>query len=194
MEETILNASARPKQSGRFREKGFVPGVIYGDTIAEADSVKFETIALNKVIAKHGANAKVWINYNDSKKFGFIKEVQRDNVSGRIRHIDVQIVSKGRVMELDIPVIFKGEDGLARTGLQLQVYKAEVAVSGTMDLMPDSITVDVSNMQLGDSITSINLALDKQLKVLEPENTVYGVIINQPVDATAEPEPEPAGE
>jgi len=186
MAETILNASARAKQSSKFREKGFVPGVIYGDSITDADSVKFETLALKKVIDKHGANAKVWIMYNDTKKFGFIKEVQRDGVTGSVRHIDVQIVSKGRVMELEIPVIFKGEDSLARTGLQLQVYKAIVPVSGTMDLMPDAIYVDVADMQLGDSITLNNLGLDPKLEVLDHDDAVYGMIIGQATEETAE--------
>ena len=190
MGETILNASARPKQSGRFREKGFLPGVIYGANIANAISVKFETKPLRKVIAKHGDNAKVWVLHDNDKKFGFIKEVQRDVVSGQIRHIDVQIVSKDQEIKLVIPIVFQGVEALVRLGLQLQVYKPETTVSGTMDLMPNAIHVDVSEMQLGDSITADKFGLDEQLNMLDPEDTVYGVIINIPVFEEEEEEEE----
>lgn len=185
MEENILNAIERNKQSGRFREKGFVAGVVYGDGITSANSVKFETIALNKVLARHGSNAKVCINYNDSKKLGFIKEVQREALSGLVTHIDVQIVSKDHEIKLQIPIIYKGEDFLALRQLQLQVHKAEITVSGTMDLMPDAIHVNVSDMKLGDTITLSDLNLDQQLNVSEKDNAVYASI-SEPVNVIAE--------
>lgn len=180
MEETILNAIERVKQSGKFKEKGFVPGVLYGDSIAVAKPVKFRAAALNETLTRHGSNAKVEINYNDSVKSGFIKEVQRNAISGAITHVDVQIVSKDQQIKLRIPVIFKGEDVLGLKQLQLQVYKADVSVLGMMNLMPDALYVDVSNMKLDDSITVRNFDLDKQIKVNEKEDAVYGVIINHP--------------
>lgn len=184
IEVTVLNAIDRGKQSGKFREKGFVSGVLYGDNIAGAKSVKFETAAINKIIASHGSNAKVWINYNGNKKFGFIKEVQRDAISGRIIHLDVHIVSKDHEVKLQIPVTIKGEDVLTAKNLQIQMYKSELTVMGMINLMPQEIEVDVSNMKLGDSITSSNVNLDKRLRVSEQEDAVYGMIINQPIVAT----------
>lgn len=179
MKETILNALERVKQPGKFREKGYVPGVLYGDNINVAHSIKVGILALNEVLTRHGSNAKVSIKYNDSIKLGFIKEVQRDAISRSITHVDIQIVSKGQQIKLQIPVIFNGEEVLALKQLQLQVYKPEITVVGMMNLMPDAIYVDVSDMKLGDSITVNNFDLDKQLKVSEKEDTVYGVIINQ---------------
>ncbi|MDD3654392.1 MAG: 50S ribosomal protein L25 [Desulfotomaculaceae bacterium] len=184
MEVTILNAIDRSKQSGKFREKGFVSGVLYGNNIFGAKSVKFETSAINKIIASHGSNAKVWINYNGNKKFGFIKEVQRDAISGRIAHLDVHIVPKDHEVKLQIPVTIKGEDVLAAKNLRVQMYKSEFTVMGMINLMPEEIQVDVSDMKLGDSITSSNFNLDKRLRVSEQEDAVYGMIINQPIVAT----------
>ncbi|NMC26788.1 MAG: 50S ribosomal protein L25 [Syntrophomonadaceae bacterium] len=188
MEMTILDATERTRQPGKFREKGFVAGVLYGDDMAGANSVKFESKALDKVLASHGSHAKVWIKYNHSQKFGFIKEVQRDAISGFVTHIDVQMVSKDHEIKLQIPVIFKGEDVLGQRKLQLQVYKPEVTVLGKMGLIPDTVQVDISAMELGDSITLNHFALDKLLKVSEKEDVVYGVIINQPLTAEVETE------
>jgi large subunit ribosomal protein L25 len=187
MEKTILMASERAKKTGKFREKGYVAGVLYGDSIAVAHTVKFETTAINKVIASHGSNAKVWIKYKDDSKLGFIKEVQRDAISQLVTHLDVQIVSKDHEIKLEIPINFKGEDDLAIRKLQLQVYKSSVTVSGMMDLLPDAIYVEVADMTLGDAITLDRLDLDQRLKVNDKEDTVYGMIINQPVEAAVTP-------
>ena len=191
MEEIILEAIERAKQPGKFRESGFIPGVLYGDSIDVATSVKFEAIALKKVLTCHGSNAKVWIKYNNNKKFGFIKEVQKHPVSGSVIHIDVQMVSKDHEIKLQVPIAFKGEDDLRHRELQLQVYKSEITVFGKMDLIPDAIYVDVSEKKLGDTITLNNFNLDKQLNVSEKEDEVYGMIINlknQPIDAAVETE------
>ena len=193
MEEIILEALERRKQPGKFRENGFVPGVLYGDSTIDSISVKFEEAALKKIIATHGTNAKVWIKYKNDNKSGFIKEVQKNRISGSIIHIDVQLVSKDQELKLQIPIVFKGENELKQRQLQLQVYKSEITVIGKIAMMIDAIYVDVSEKQLGDTITLNNLDLDKQLKVSEKEDVVFGVIINlksQPIEIEIEVETE----
>ena len=197
MEEVILQAIERTRQPGKFRESGFVPGVLYGDSVAGATSVKFETQALKKVLTGHGTNAKVWIKLNNNKKFGFIKEVQKDPVSGTLTHIDVQIVSKDHELKLQIPISYKGEEDLKQKLLQLQVYKSEVTVLGKMDFMLDAIYVDVSEKKLGDTINLKDFDLNKELKVSEKEDVVYGIIINlknHPIDEVVETKTEKADE
>lgn len=177
MKEIILEAIERTEKPGKFKEIGFIPGVLYGDSVTGGTSVKFDTLALKKILTSHGSNAKVWIKYNNTKKFGFIKEVQRNPVSpGKITHIDVQLVSKDHEIKLQIPIVFKGEEELKSRLLELHVYKSEITVQGKMDLMTDAIYVDVSQKELGDTITLNNLDLDKQLKVIEEEDTIYGTI------------------
>lgn len=190
MQEVILEAVERVKQSGKFKEDGYVPGVLYGDGITNAASVKFDEKALNKILSEHGPNAKIWINYMDSKKFGFIKEVQRKPMSAAVMHLDVQIVSKDHEIKRQIPIIYKGEDTLKTRQLQLQVYKTDITVFGKIAVIPDSVYVDVSESQLGDTITFSNLNLDDILKN-ENEDTVFGMIIsirNQISEPTAETE------
>ncbi len=177
MEEIMLEAIERKNQTGKFRESGFVAGVIYGDNMPEATPVKFEEKALKKVLSKYGSNAKLWIMYNNEKKYGFIREVQRKPMLGNVTHIDVQIVSKDHEIKRQIPIVFTGEDDLKNKQLQLQVYKSEITLFGKMALMPDTIHVDVSEKKLGDAINLSDFDLDKLLKS-ENEDTNYGMIIN----------------
>lgn len=177
MEQTVLTALER--KPGKFREAGFVPGIIYGDSIAGANPVKLDAAALHKVIVSHGANAKVDVDYQDGLKSGFIKEVQRNAISKKIIHVDIQVVSKDHEIKMQIPVLYENEEILAEKDLQVQVYKNAIGVAGTMDLMTDAIRVDVSQMGLGDTIAVSNLGLPPQLKVTDGEDTVFGAIISR---------------
>jgi len=185
MEETILNAVERTMDPKLCREAGFTPGVLYGDSVTNAVTVQFDTTSLKKVIATHGSNAKVWVNYGGNKKFGFIKEVQRHPVTATVIHIDVFLVSQDHEVSLQIPISFEGRENL--DNLILQVYKTEIEVLGKVTLMPESVIVDVSTMVLGDTITSKNFNLNKQLKITESEDEVYG-LINPLKELAQEPE------
>ena len=184
MEQTILSAVER--QPGKFRESGFIPGVIYGGDVASTKSVKFEYGPLQKLISRHGSNARVDIDFGNSRKSGFIKELQRDAISKKILHVDIQVVSKDQEVKLNIPIVFENEDQLTDRRLQLMVYKPAAEVEGTMASIPETIRVDVGALEAGDSITVETIEQEHQLKVSDKEDTLYAAVIHQPV---AEPEP-----
>lgn len=187
MGEAILNAVERNMKPKKCREAGFTPGALYGDGVTDSISVQFETVALKKLLAAHGPNAKVWVNYGNDKKFGIIKEVQRHPVSAKLTHIDVYLVSQEHEIKMQIPIFFEGRSDLEDALLQVQ--KSEIEISGKANLIPDSVVVDVSKMTIGDVITAKNFNLDKQIKILDKEDEAYGVII--PLrELTEEPEAE----
>lgn len=189
MEQIILKAEKRTKETKKFREEGFIPGVIYGDCVAKSDSVKFEKVTLMKILAKHGSNVKLWIKRGDDKKFGFIKEIQRHPVSNKIIHLDVQLVSKDHEVKVQVPITFNGEEALAKNQLQLQIQKPQVDVLGKIDLIPEVIHVNVSEKNAGDAITLKDLNLDNQLKIHDKENEIYATItkmLDKPVEDSDE--------
>ncbi|APC39758.1 50S ribosomal protein L25 [Clostridium estertheticum] len=176
MEQVILNALERTTSNKKFNEDGFIAGVMYGDGSTDATSVKFELVPLRKILVKHGSNAKVVVKYGEEEKTGFIKEIQRHPVTAKITHIDVQLVSKDHEIKLQLPISYKGEENLSSQRLQLQVQKSEIDVFGKMAIMPDSLSVDVSQMALGDSITIKNFDLNKEIRVTDKEDEVYASI------------------
>ena len=177
MEKVILDAFERIPGNKKFKEDGFIAGVIYGDNIKEAISVKFELLPLKKILGQHGSNAKVWVKYGEDKKFGFIKAIQRHPVTAKISHIDVQIVSLDHEIKLQLPISFKGEASLIDNILQLQVQKSEIDVAGSMALMPDSVVIDISYKKLGDTITMKDFQLDKKIKITDDEDQIYAVVV-----------------
>jgi large subunit ribosomal protein L25 len=186
MQETILDAFERTITK-KFRESGFIPGVLYGDSIVNTQPVKFQTSVLTKVLKEHGSNAKVWINYGNKKKFGFIKEVQKHPTEGNVTHIDVQIVSQNHEVKMQIPLVFKGRDSLEQRKLLLNVMKSEVNAFGKASLMPDSLIIDVAEREFGDTFTSKDFNLDPQIKVADVEDEIYGSIVHMKELITEDP-------
>jgi len=176
MEQVILNALERTVDNKRFKEEGFIAGVMYGDGSTEATAVKFELVPLRKILGKHGSNAKVVVKYGEEEKTGFIKEIQRHPVNAKITHVDVQLVSKDHEIKLQLHIAFKGEENLVSKRLMLQVQKPDVDVFGKMAIMPDALSVDVSEMELGDTITIKNFELDSQIRVTDKDDEVYASI------------------
>ena len=176
MVKNILNAFERPIEHKKFKESGFIAGVIYGDGVNKSEPVKFEEVPLRKILMNHGSNAKIWIKSGQDKKYGFIKEIQRHPVTAKIIHLDVQLVSSDHEIKLLLPIVFKGEEALTANLLQLQIYKSDIDVTGKMALLPDSVTIDLSENVHGDSITIKDFALDKQIKINDKPDEVYAVI------------------
>lgn len=185
MEQIILNAEERIKKTKKFKEKGFIPGVLYGENVTKANSVKFEEVPLKKILAKHGSNVKLWVKYGNEKKFGFIKEIQRHPVTNKIIHLDIQLASKDHEVKAQVPIIFKGEEGLKSRQLQLQIQKSDVDILGKIDLMPEVIHIDVSEKNSGDTITIKDLNLNEQLKIHDKQDEIYAAItrvVDKPMD------------
>ena len=192
MEKVILNAFERTITNKKFKEEGFIAGVFYGGNTKEATVVKFETVELKKILGKHGSNAKVWIKYADEMQFGFVKEIQRHPVSAMINHIDIQLVSKDQEIKVQLPITFKGEENIIDNLLQLNIYKAEIDVFGNLQIMPDGVSIDVSQKKLGDTITIKDFDLDDKIKITDKEDEVYaavvqkkGIVEDEPVEEAA---------
>lgn len=175
MKDTVLKAMTRSGNAKQIRDAGCIPGVLNASD-ASSTSVQFEAGALSKLIAQHGSHAKVWVQMDDQKHHGFIKEVQRSPVEGKVIHVAVQLVGKDQKVKMQVAIAFHGRDELENRQLQLQVVKPEIEVSGKTDDLPDIVKVDVTNLDVNDTITPANIKLPKDVQLLDQENEIYAVI------------------
>lgn len=173
----------------KVRQAGFIPGVL-NESDLTSTTVQFVGTELNKIISKHGSNAKVWVTIGDDKKFGFIKEVQKSPLDRKIIHIAIQLVNKDKEIKMLIPISFHGRDELEHKELQLQVIKTEIDVTGKASLMPDVIIADVSAKELGDTVTAADLNISADLKSLDADDEIYAII--KAIKEVVEEEPEAA--
>jgi large subunit ribosomal protein L25 len=175
MNMATLKAMERTEKPKEIRKTGFIPGILNGPN-AVSIPVKFQTSALNRVITRHGMNAKTWVTYGNEKKFGLIKEVQKHPVDGQIIHVDIQLIATDQEIKMQVPIHFQGSEALEQKRMQVQILKPEVEVEGEAAKIPASLSVDVGEMASGDNITLANFDLPTNIKILDHEDEIYAII------------------
>lgn len=160
------------------RNRGLVPGVLYGKKVG---NLLFEVgeLELGKEISHTGDHGIINFDFNGSSQQAILKEVQRDPVSHKIIHIDLEEVSSNEMIESEVPIQYIGEEWLNRKGAVLQKEKASVKVSCRADQLPKTIKMDVSKGTLGSVYRLADLEVGEELSIVDDINSVIAAVSNE---------------
>lgn len=175
MDKITIEAVERKDKPKKVRRDGFIPAVLSGPGITST-SVQFKGTELNRIIEKYGTAVKLWIQLGNEEKYGFLKEIQRDPVEGKVIHVSIQLVSTDEDVKMQLPILFQGGSVLERNLMQLQIEKSEIEVEGKTMLMPSHAVVDVSGKRIGDSVTAGDFHLPSGIRVLDSGDQVYASV------------------
>jgi large subunit ribosomal protein L25 len=150
------------------RSKGRIPAVIYGGK-GEPENVAVDGRTLERhVEAGHFLTTLFLLDVAGKKTRVIPREVQLDPVSDRPVHVDFMRLAEGATVRLDIPVHFHGQDvspGLKKGGV-LNIVRHSIALSCPADTIPNTIEVDVSTLDINESIHIEALNLPEGVKPL----------------------------
>ncbi|MDY0133084.1 MAG: 50S ribosomal protein L25/general stress protein Ctc [Desulforegulaceae bacterium] len=190
IEIEALERKETGKQAGKaLRRDKRIPAVIYGRK-TEALPVSVNTIDLEKAIKKTDTMEvflKVALGSNTYQ--AMIKELQADVVSGKFLHADFLTIEKDQVLDFRVPVEVFGEEecpGIENGGM-LQILRREIDVRCTADNIPESVKIDVSELELGDAVHIEEIEFGPEVEVDKEVN--YTVLTIVAPDAE-EPEEE----
>lgn len=175
----ILKCQERKKEvvhSGRkSRKKGLVPGILYGTQLG---NVLFEIgeLELNKEISKNGEHGAINLLINNTEHKAIIKEIQKEPVTQKLIHIDLQEFDDNKVIETEVPLNFTGEDLASKNGGIVQKEKNSVKVEGKYNEIPKVFNVNLSNMHLGDVLRLSDLEVSSEITFAEDINKVVAVV------------------
>lgn len=143
------------------RRAGRVPGVIYGDN-ARPIAISLEARGLKQQIDRPGFLNTVTQLIVDGETHRVLpREVQLHPVTDAPLHVDFQRVSASTRLSIAIPVGFINEEecpGLRRGGV-LNVVRHEVALICTADTIPREIEIDLTGLDIGDSVHISDVSL-----------------------------------
>jgi large subunit ribosomal protein L25 len=181
----------------KLRRAQRIPGVVYGGAKG-ALSVTVDPLALQGVL---GQGENVLINLSLTGDGGrtamvILKELQRDPVKGRPLHVDFQEVSMEKKVRVEISLHLTGEPaGVKNKGGILEHGLRQLFVECLPLAIPERITLDVSGLDIGNSLHVKDLALPEGVRVLDdPERVVASVVAPTIEEAPAVPEAEVAVE
>jgi large subunit ribosomal protein L25 len=185
MEHPVLEAIVR-QDIGRSaaresRRSGRIPAVLYGRgeaTVAvEVDARQLERM-LHRGLAQHGMlDLELKEAKSKERRTVLIREVQHHPVTGEILHADFYHVEMGQRIETSIPVVLVGQaEGVKKGGI-LEHLLRELEIECVAEKMPENVTLDVTQLELGHSLHVRDLAMDEDVSVLtEPDRTVVAVV------------------
>tara|TARA_R110000824_G_scaffold390760_8_gene587745 strand:- start:3075 stop:3716 length:642 start_codon:yes stop_codon:yes gene_type:complete len=171
MAETLtLKAEARTKSSKgavrSLRLAGRVPAVIYGDkkepTLISVDYKTVSALYMKGTFTSHTLDIDV-----DGKTERVIpRDVQREVVRDFIIHVDFLRIGKNSTIHVDVPVHFANQEtspGLKAGGV-LNIVRHDIELICPADSIPEAVEVDLSGVNLGDSIHFSAVKLPKGVR------------------------------
>ncbi len=184
MAEIVLSAELREEfgkgAARRLRRASKVPAVLYGHG---ADPVHLAVDGHDAMLALKQRNALLSLEFDGRSELALPKAVQRDPLKGFIRHVDFVLVRRGEKVVVDVTVVV---DGAVTGEGVLTIESATLAVRADATALPSGLHVDVTELQVGDSITAGDIELPPGVELaVEPDTTVVTIAAPQ---VEAEPE------
>ena len=173
----------------RLRATGRIPAIVYGRGKA-ARQLTVDPIPLAKMLksAHSGINTLIDLKVGGSETVVLVREIQRDPVSGSWIHADLYEVDLQQTIEVRVPLHIVGKPAGVENGGILDHPLREVEVECLPRAIPDKVEVDVSALEVGDSIHVRDLVLPEGAKMLsDPDLAVASVVLPK-----AEEEAKPA--
>jgi large subunit ribosomal protein L25 len=161
----------------RLRRSGRVPGVLYG---GDGESLSFDVDAreLRLALARSGAVLDLCIDGGKATPV-VLKEAQRHPVRGETTHIDLLRVRLDRKIHAIVVVELEGTEdspGVKEGGVLEQITR-EVNVEALPTSIPETIAHDVSEMQIGDTLTLGQIQVPEGVSLLDDlEETVIATL------------------
>jgi large subunit ribosomal protein L25 len=152
---------------GRLRRAGKIPGnVIFGGKSTVISFAGQEFYKLMQAGLRTSSVIQLDVQGGDASGRVIIKEIQREPVSGNVLHVDFYKITPGRKTLLTVPVEVTGTSKGVKAGGALEQYISKLKVRATPETFREIITVDVTELNVGEGVTLSQLGLPAEWEVL----------------------------
>ena len=177
MSAPLFTIYPRPslKNLSKLRKKGFVPGIMYGQSLHQAIPIQIELTKLLTII--NTPHQSIFHLTLDEVPYDCIlREFQTDPLCSFITHVDFQFVKPNEVTTLAIPVRYEGVESLRAKKLLLETTVSKVPVRGPIQNLPDAFAYPVDRLDKGSKIFAHSLQLPEDTELLLASETILATI------------------
>ncbi len=155
--KTSLKAAPRARTgSGRLnqmRKEGWLPSVIYGRG-TENMNLKVDAKTFSTLLAQ-SSSENILVNLDvegEGTRLAFLQSIQHDPISGAALHADFRAIDENTEIKAHIPTHLNGESAGVKAGGLVEQYVHAIEIACLPNDLPETIDVDISNLQIGDSL------------------------------------------
>ena len=152
------------------RKEGNIPAILYGGGENPVPLVVRPEDLKQALSGSGGINTILELEIDGSeppvKKFSMLQEVQRDPLKDRVIHLDFLEIDMQKIIKVAVPVTTLGRSEGERRGGKLEKLMRAVDIECLPTDIPDSIEIDVNDLEIGDFIDISGLSLGEKTKPL----------------------------
>ena len=163
-----LRANVGKKDASALRNAGLVPCVLYGQ--GEQTHFAVKRTAIDKIVFSPDV-FQVALDIEGKKAIGIIRELQQHPTKDTIQHVDFYELDQNKEVRVKLPVRITGSSLGVLAGGKLMMVFRQLQCIGLPSALPDAITLDITNLGIGDSIR-INSIEVPGVKFLDPASAV----------------------
>ncbi|MFP7495434.1 50S ribosomal protein L25/general stress protein Ctc [Terribacillus saccharophilus] len=158
-----------------LREEGIVPAVVYGNG-KEPVSVAVDSVDLLKTVRDEGKNAIISLDIKGEAVDVMLHDYQTDSLKGNLVHADFYVVNMSEARNVEVPIQLEGEAPGSKEGGVLQQPLYDLEISAKPNDIPEHISVDVSKLEVGDSISVGDLQANGAYEILTDAETTIATV------------------
>lgn len=169
-----------------LRREGMTPGILYG---AKTDPVMLSVSTYElEMIVKKGNIGQLLLNLTIEdadmpSKAAMIKELQRHPVTRNFLHVDLFEVEMDKKIRVSIPVTTTGKSKGVELGGMLQIIRREIDVLCYPNKIPEALTIDITDLDVGDSFHVEDISLPEGIEIPADVNFTVVTVLSQKASA-----------
>jgi len=188
--------TVRGKNAARqTRKAGKIPAVVYGhkeETLAIALNPK-ELSAILHSQSGHNTIFSLTFQNSGTATAVMLQEWQQDPIKGNLLHADLVRIAMDETLQVSVPINAIGEaKGVKLQGGIFEFVLRAIEVECLPSDIPEAITIDVSELELGSNLRVSDLKVDPKVKILSEPDLVIAHVIAPKEEKVAEPTEEVA--
>ena len=187
--KALVRRDAGKGPARRLRMSGMIPAVFYGSG-SEVLQLSVNNRELLKLLKEREeslfVNLRIEEGGTEGEHLSMIKEIQVSPSGRGILHVDFYGIRMDHKLTVDVPIHFVGEPVGVINGGELQYLKRELKISGLPSALPEFVEVDVSGLDIADSIKVGDIPLVEGIEAVDADDIAIASIAAPRAAETAE--------
>lgn len=172
----------------KLRSEGKIPGVVYGKTVGNK-SIAVDEGEMIRLFHKEGRNAIIQLSVGkDNPSSVMVHDIQMDHLKDEMVHIDFIEINMKSEIEAEVPLHLTGESAGEKEGGVVNQPVVHLLVKALPSDLPNHIEVDISELNIGESLQVKDIKVDGKYDILTDEEEVITSIVTPAAEEPAEAE------
>lgn len=173
-----IKMKAQKRESGtphsaltELRGKGDVPGIVYGFQ-TETTPLTVSEIDLIKTLRESGRNGVISLEMDGKNMNVVLSDYQMDALKGNFKHVDFLAINMSDELEVAATVHTVGESPGEKEGGVVNQPNREVNIKVKPADIPDALEVDISKLEIGDTLTVGDIRSTVSYEILDEDDFI----------------------